>query len=146
MDQRVIVTAVFAIHLLVGGLFALAYITVDPVFDEGQGEFVLIVGYLAPIISLGLLWAKNYRFGAPFLTLCGGATAWFVGYLFVIHDNQASVFSVTGEGSIAYGAAIFALMITSFGLAIVGFWIWYRTNEAVKQFVDSVRNTGESTS
>ena len=138
MDQRVIASAAFGIHLIIGGLFALAYSIVEPTFTEGQGEFLLGVGYLAPVVSLGLLWGKNYRFGAPFLAVSGIATCWFVSYLFLIHDNPASVMAVTGEGATAYGAAVIALMISSFGIALIGLWIWYHNNDVFKSLVDRV--------
>lgn len=134
MDTRLIVTVPFAAYLTVLGLFALAQSTVDVTFTEGQPAFLVVVGVIGPLIAFGLIWLKNYVYGAPLLVSSLLPNAWFVGYFFFVHDNPANVFAVSGGA--AYLMATIGIVANSIILAGVGCWLWYRESPQFRAAVD----------
>ncbi|MFP8956204.1 hypothetical protein ACLI4Y_05710 [Natrialbaceae archaeon A-CW3] len=144
MDRRLIVTVPFAAHLLGGGMLALAQSVAAVSFTESQLEFLILVGYLSPLVGMALIWLKNYDYGAPLLAGSAVTTCWFVVYFFLIHNNPANVASVTGSGSGAYTASVIAVVVGSLTTAGAGFWLWYRENEWFRSTVDGVLRPSES--
>ncbi len=132
MDQRLIVTAGFVAHLVGGGMLAISVSVADVSFTEGQLEFLVLVGYLTPAVAMGLIWAKNYAYGAPLLFLTTGSTAWFAVYTFYVHDGSATVWAVTGDGAGAYLYSSVAVVVGSLTAAGVGFWLWYRESPRLR--------------
>lgn len=138
MDRRLIVTVAFIAHFIGGALFAIAASVTDATLTDGQLEFVVIVGYLIPTLAMGLLWMRNYVYGAPLLVGSTLSTGWFVVYFFLIQDNPANVAAVTGEGAVAYLAAVVAVVVGSLLTALVGLWAWYAESEEFRSRVDRV--------
>lgn len=136
MDTRLIVTVPFVAYLAILGLFGLALSTVDAPFTEGQPGFIVVVGVLGPLVAFGLIWLKNYAYGAPLLVAMLLPNAWFVSYFFFVHDNPANAFAVTGEGSTAYLTATGGLVATSLIVAGVACWLWYRESPQFRAAVD----------
>ena len=128
----------FVAHLMAGVLLALAYLVADVAFTEGQGEFLVSVGYVAPTLALGMIWLKNYSLGAPIFVLSTISTSWYACYFFFLHDNPAGAFTATGEGSTAYAAAAVAVVVVSFTTSLVGCWLWYRESEGFRAVVDGL--------
>ncbi|MFP9193494.1 hypothetical protein [Natronosalvus vescus] len=144
MDRRLIVTVPFVVHLLGGGMFALSQSMATVSFTESQVEFLVLVGYLAPLVGMALIWLKNYDYGAPLLAGSAAATCWFVVYFFLLHDNPANVASVTGSGSGSYTASVIGVVVGSLATAGAGFWLWYRENDWFRSTVDGVLRPSES--
>lgn len=125
----------FATHLLGGAMLVVAR-TVAPVeFGAGQLEFLVLVGYVAPVIAMVLVWAKNYVYGAPLLVGATAANAWFVIYFTVVHDNPANIWQVADS---AYTNAITVVVIGSLVVAGVGTWLWYAESEGFRSTVDRI--------
>jgi len=82
VDQRLIVTTPFLIYLVLCGLFGIGLSTVDAPLTQGQPAFIAIVGLLGPLVAIGLIWARNYAYGAPVLVSTLLTNAWFVVYFF----------------------------------------------------------------
>ncbi|WP_137290239.1 hypothetical protein [Natronorubrum halophilum] len=136
MDTRLIVTAPVTAYVAVLGLFALAQSTVGVTFTEGQPAFMIVIGLLGPVFALGLIWLKNYAYGAPLLVSAVLSNAWFVTYFFFVHDNSANVFAASGDGTTAYLMSAVGLVATSLILGGVGCWLWYRESAQFRTAVD----------
>ncbi|MFP9059152.1 hypothetical protein ACLI4R_01330 [Natrialbaceae archaeon A-chndr2] len=144
MDRRLIVTAAFMTHLLGGGMLAIAQSTAGVNFTEGQLEFLVLIGYGGPLIAMGLIWLKNYAYGAPLLFATTTANCWFVIYFFLIHDNPANVGAVSGPGSGAYLYATIAVVVGSLVSAVAGLWLWYGTSDGFRSAVDDLVRPSET--
>ena len=136
MDPRLIVTVPVLTYYVIMGLFALAQSTVDATFTQGQPAFLVVVGVLGPLFALGLIWLRNYVYGAPLLVAALLPTAWFVSYFFFVHDNPANAFAVSGEGSAAYLTATIGIVATALIAAGVSCWLWYRVSPQFRDAVD----------
>lgn len=136
MDQRLIVTVPFVVHLIAGVLFAVAYAATDAAFTAGQLEFLVAVGYVGTFVAMGLIWLRNHVRGAPLLVGCAGAACWFSVYFLFVHDNPANALAVTGEGATAYPTAAAAVILGFLGLTAAGCWLWYRESERFRATVD----------
>lgn len=136
MDQRLIVTTPFLIYLVLCGLFALGLSTVDAPLTQGQPAFLAVVGLLGPLVALGLIWVRNYAYGAPVLVSTTLTNAWFVVYFFFVHDNPGNVFAVSGDGSTAYLGATVGLIAGSLFTAGAGCWLWYRESPGFRSAID----------
>ncbi|MFB1063904.1 hypothetical protein [Natrinema sp. H-ect4] len=136
MDQRLIVTTPFLIYLVLCGLFGIGLSTVDAPLTQGQPAFIAIVGLLGPLVAIGLIWARNYAYGAPVLVSTLLTNAWFVVYFFFIHDNPANVFAVSGDGSTAYLTATLGMIAGSLLTAGVGCWLWYHESPGFRSAID----------
>ena len=136
MDPRLIVTVPTLAYYVVMGLFALAQSSVGATFTQGQPAFLLVLGVVVPLVAFGLIWLRNYAYGAPLLVAALLPTAWFVSYFFFVHDNPANVFAVSGEGSAAYLTATLGIVATALIAAGVGCWLWYRTSPQFRNAVD----------
>ena len=101
MDIRLIVTVPVVAYVTVLGLFATAQSMVGATFTEGQPAFLAAVGLFGPLFAFMLIWLKTYAYGAPLLVVSLLPNAWFVCYFFLIHDNPANVFAVSGNGAAA---------------------------------------------
>ncbi len=123
-------------YVAVLGLFSLAQSTVDVAFTDGQPAFMIVIGLLGPVTALGLIWLKNYAYGAPLLVLTVFSNAWFVSYFFFVHDNSANVFAASGDGAAAYMMSAVGLVATSLILGGVGCWLWYRESAQFRTAVD----------
>lgn len=144
MDNRLVVTVAYILHLAVGALFLLAVVVVDARFTEGQDHFIVVIGYMVPTIAIGLIWARNYAIGAPLLALAGGSTCWFSAYFFIVHDNESTILAISGDGATSYISATIALLISSFVITASGLWLWYNESDSFKSLVDGVIRPGES--
>lgn len=144
MDQRIIVTTPFLVYLGLCGLFGLAQSMVDAPFTQGQPVFIAIVGLLGPFVAIGLIWVRNYGYGAPVLVSTMLTNAWFVVYFFFVHDNPSNVFAVGGDGATAYLATTVGLVACSLLTAGIGCWLWYRESadfrSAVARLVEPSRS------
>ncbi|GAB3025878.1 hypothetical protein [Natronobiforma cellulositropha] len=138
MDQRLIVTVPYVAHLVGGAMLAVAYSVASVQFTDGQLEFIVLVGYLGPTVAMGLVWLRNYVYGAPLLFASAIAGWWFVLYFFLINDNPANVAAVGGDGASAYLYATIAVLVTSLLTAGVGAWLWYRESDGFRSAVDRV--------
>ncbi|QCS42746.1 hypothetical protein [Natrinema versiforme] len=138
MDQRIIVTTPFLVYLALCGLFGLAQSTVEAPLTQGQPAFIAIVGLVGPLVAIGLIWARNYAYGAPVLVSTMLTNAWFVTYFFFLHDNPANVFAVSGDGSTAFLASTIGLIAGSLLTAGVGCWLWYRESPGFRSAVDNL--------
>ena len=138
MDIRLIVTVPVVAYVIVLGLFAAAQSMVGATFTEGQPAFLAVVGLFGPLLAFTLIWLKNYAYGAPLLVVSLLPNAWFVCYFFLIHDNPANVFAVSGNGSAAYLASVVGVVANSIILAGVGCWLWYRESPQFRDAVDRV--------
>ncbi|WP_440772760.1 hypothetical protein [Natronorubrum sp. DTA28] len=138
MDIRLIVTVPVVAYFTVLGLFAVAQSTVGATFTEGQPAFLLVVGLLGPLLAFALIWLKNYVYGAPVLVATLVPNAWFVCYFFLVHDNPANVFAVSGDGAAAYLASVVGVVANSIILAGVGCWLWYRESPQFRDAVDRI--------
>ncbi|QLK26064.1 hypothetical protein HYG81_00045 [Natrinema zhouii] len=136
MDQRIIVTTPFLVYLAFCGLFGLALSTVAAPLTQGQPAFIAIVGLVGPLVAIGLIWVRNYAYGAPVLVSTMLTNAWFVVYFFFIHDNPGNVFAVSGDGSTAYLAATAGLIAGSLFTAGVGCWLWYCESPGFRSAID----------
>ncbi|NUB92124.1 hypothetical protein HTZ84_06950 [Haloterrigena sp. SYSU A558-1] len=136
MDPRLIVTVPVLTYYVIMGLFALAQSSVGATFTQGQPAFLLVVGVVGPLVALGLIWLRNYIYGAPLLVGALLPTAWFVCYFFFVHENPANVFAVGGEGSTAYLVATFGIVATSLIAAGVSCWLWYQVSPQFRTAVD----------
>lgn len=136
MDQRIIVTTPVLLSLAFFGLFGVAQSMVDAPLTQGQPAFLAIVGVFGPLAAIGLIWARNYAYGAPALVASTVATAWFVTYFFFIHDNPANVFAVTGDATTAYLASTAGLVVALLFTAVGGCWLWYRESPGFRSMVD----------
>lgn len=142
MDQRLIVTASFVAHLVAGAVFAGGYLAADVAFTEGQGAFIAGVGYGGPLLALVLIWFRNYVFGAALFVVSLLATVWFVSYFFFLHDNQATVFAVTGDASSAYTMGVVGLVVVSLVAALVGSWLWYHESPGFRTVLHGFLGSG----
>ena len=138
MDIRLIVTVPVVAYVIVLGLFATAQLMVGATFTEGQPAFLAVVGLFGPLFAFMLIWLKNYAYGAPLLVVSLLPNAWFVCYFFLIHDNPANVFAVSGNGAAAYLASVVGVVANSVILASVGCWLWYRESPQFRDAVDRV--------
>ena len=136
MDPRLIVTVPALAYYVVLGLFALAQSTVGATFNQGQPAFLAVFGVVVPLVALGLIWLRNYVYGAPLLVAALLPTAWFVSYFFFVHDNPANAFAVSGEGATAYLTAAFGIVVTALIAAGVSSWLWYRVSPQFRDAVD----------
>jgi len=139
VDQRLIATTPFLVYLALCGLFGLALSTVEAPLTQGQPAFIAIVGLFVPLVAIGLIWAKNYAYGAPLLVSSMVATAWFVAYFFFVHDNPANALAVSGTGATAFLAATIGVVAGSLVTAGVGCWLWYRESPGFRSAVDEFR-------
>lgn len=138
MDQRLIVTTPFLIYLALCGLFGIALSTADAPLTQGQPVFIAIVGLLGPLVAIGLIWARNYGYGAPVLVSTTLTNAWFVTYFFFVHDNPANVFAVSGDGSAALLMSTVGVVVGSLFTAGVGCWLWYRESPGFRSAIDQL--------
>ncbi|MFC4541717.1 hypothetical protein ACFO5R_07230 [Halosolutus amylolyticus] len=138
MDQRLIVTVPVVVYLGTLVLFAAARSIVGAPLTEGQPAFIAIVGVIGPLTALGLIWLRNYTYGAPVLVSSMLTTVWFVTYFFFLHDNPANAFAVAGEGALAFLMATFSVVATSLVTAGVAFWLWYRESPGFRSAIDGV--------
>jgi len=138
VDRRLIVTVAFVGYAL--GLAALAVATVAAAveFTEAQPTFLSLVGVATPLAGLSLIWVGNYVYGAPLFAVSTAATAWFVGYFFLVHDNPASVGAVPGDLAAAYRYAAVMAVLGATVAALVGTWLWYRESPGFRSLVDGV--------
>ncbi|WP_090617161.1 hypothetical protein [Natrinema salaciae] len=144
MDQRIIATTPFLVYLMLCGLFALAQSTVGAPLTQGQPAFLAIVGFLGPLMAIGLIWVRNYTYGAPALVSTMLTTGWFVAYFFFVHDNPANVFAVSGEGATAFLVAAGGVIVGSLLTAGVGCWLWYRESAEFRSAVDRLAGPSDS--
>lgn len=126
----------FVAHAVGGGLLAVSQVVTSVELGDGQLEFLVLVGYLGPLIAIGLVWMKNYAYGAPLLTASAAAGCWFALYFFFVHESPSNVAVVTGEGSTAYAASAVAVVIGSLVAALAGAWLWYRESDSFRSVVD----------
>lgn len=138
VDQRLVVTVPFITHLVCGAMLALAYSMASVQFTQGQLEFLVIVGYVTPLAAMGLIWVKNYVYGAPLLFGSAIANCWFSVYFFLVHENPVNVFWVSGDGASAYTAAVVAVVMGSLLTAGTGVWLWYRESDGFRSTVDGI--------
>ena len=136
MDIRLIVTVPVVGYFAVLGVFALAQSTVGVAFTEGQPAFIALAGVLGPLLAFLLIWLENYRYGAPLLASSLLLNAWFVAYFFLVHDNPANAFAVSGSGAASYLTAVLGIVANSCIVAGVGCWLWYRKSEQFRAAVD----------
>lgn len=125
----------FVAYLVGSGLFAVAQSVAAVEFTDGQAEFLVLIGVLGPIVAMVLVWAKNYRYGAPLLVATTATTGWFSLYFFAVHDNPANVSNVARG---AYTYAVVAIVFVSVVTGAVGAWLWYVENEGFRSAVDRV--------
>lgn len=144
VDQRLIVTVPFVAHLLGGAMLAVAYSVAPVEFTDGQLEFILLVGYLGPTVAMGLIWMRNYVYGAPLLFGSAIAGCWFVIYFFLVNDNPANVAAVSGDGAGAYLYATIVVIVGSLLTAGAGAWLWYRESDGFRSAIDRVVRPPES--
>ncbi|WP_312909001.1 hypothetical protein [Natronosalvus caseinilyticus] len=138
MDRRLIVTMAFTGYLVGGALFAIAQSAAGVTYTESQVEFIVLVGYLGPLLAMGFVWVKNYGYGAPLLVGTTATTCWFVVYFFFVHDNPANVGAVTGDSAGAYTASVVAVVALSLVTALTGTWLWYCESDGFREAVDDV--------
>jgi len=136
VDRRLIVTVAFVGYAI--GLAALAVATVAAAveFTEAQPTFLSLVGVATPLAGLSLIWFGNRVYGAPLFATSTAATAGFVGYFFLVHDNPASVGAVPGELAVAYRYAVVIAVLGAAVAALVGTWFWYRESPGFRSLVD----------
>lgn len=136
MDIRLVVTVPVLAYFTTLGLFAIAQSTVGATFTESQLPFLVVVGILGPVLAVGLIWIENFRYGAPLFVATLFPTAWFVAYFFLVHDNPANAFVVSGEGATAYLASVVGIIANAVILTGVGCWLWYRDSPQFRAVVD----------
>ncbi|OLZ41061.1 hypothetical protein A6E15_08700 [Natrinema saccharevitans] len=139
MDQRLIATTPFLVYLALCGLFWLAQSTVEAPLTLGQPAFLATVGLFVPLLAVGLIWIRNYAYGAPLLVSSMVATAWFVTYFFFVHDNPANALAVSGTGATAFLTATIGVVSGAVVTAGVGCWLWYRESPSFRSAVDELR-------
>jgi len=118
------------------GLFGIGLSTVDAPLTQGQPAFIAIVGLLGPLVAIGLIWARNYAYGAPVLVSTLLTNAWFVVYFFFHSRQPANVFAVSGDGSTAYLTATLGMIAGSLLTAGVGCWLWYHESPGFRSAID----------
>lgn len=119
-------------------MLAIAATVASVEFTEGQLEFMILVGYLGPTAGIGLVWVKNYAYGAPLLFGSAASGCWFAIYFFFVNENPANVTAVTGDGAGAYQSAMVAVVVGSLVTAGAGVWLWYRESDGFRDAVDGV--------
>ncbi|MFC3959902.1 hypothetical protein [Halovivax cerinus] len=144
MDTRLVVTASFVAALVAGAIFAGGAVASDVTFTSGQDAFVAGVGFGGSFVGLVLLWFRNYVYGSALYTLSMVSTSWFVAYFFVVHDNPASVFAVTGSGRPAYAMGVAGLFVVTLIGSLVGGWVWYRSSPGFRTVLHGLVGTDRS--
>ncbi|WP_242695497.1 hypothetical protein [Halomontanus rarus] len=144
MDQRLIVTVAYIFHAVGGAMLAIAATVASVEFTDGQLEFMILVGYLGPTAGIGLVWVKNYAYGAPLLFGSAASGCWFAVYFFFVNENPANVAAVTGDGAGAYQSAMIAVVVGSLVTAGAGVWLWYRESAAFRDAIDGVVRPSDS--